>query len=200
MLRSKRLATALAKIQLVSTHGPWSRTVGLRHILQPPGPKRRLLQPLWGGAAQQYGARFTPTGGFESIYLSYDPITAFIEVSALVVFVGGPVPIRSAPWTVISVEGVTNGVLDLTDSKTLSILRTNEQEITGTWVKATSPPTQELGQAAYNSGRIVGIKYGSAKHRGGVNLVVFPDRLVNSSSSYLEVYDPHGNCQQRIGA
>ncbi|WP_156345443.1 RES family NAD+ phosphorylase [Verrucomicrobium spinosum] len=60
-------------------------------------------------------------------------------------------------------------------------------------------PTQELALAAYASGRIAAIKYGSAKHPGGVNLVVFPDRLVAPSTDYLEVYDPHGSLPQRIG-
>jgi hypothetical protein len=27
-------------------------------------------QPLWGGASQIRGARFTPKGGFDSIYLA----------------------------------------------------------------------------------------------------------------------------------
>lgn len=50
------------------------------------------------------------------------------------------------------------------------------------------------------AGRIAGIKYGSVKHPDGVNLVVFPDRLVPPSTDYLEVCDPHGNLAQRIGA
>jgi len=90
--------------------------------------------------------------------------------------------------------------LDLTDAGTLAALGTTEQEMTGTWVKAAHPPTQVLAQAAYDSGRIAGIKYGSAKHAGGVNLVVFPDRISLSVGNYLEVYDPHGNLTQRIGA
>jgi hypothetical protein len=44
------------------------------------------------------------------------------------------------------------------------------------------------------------LTYGSAKHAGGLNLVVFPDRIAISAGNYLEVYDPHGNLAQRIGA
>src|ERR1019366_2713846 len=73
-------------------------------------------QPLWGGAAKLAGARFTPQGAFDSIYLAHDPITAFIEVSALVLLPGGPVPIRSAPWVVVTVDGMLNSLLDLTDA------------------------------------------------------------------------------------
>jgi hypothetical protein len=52
----------------------------------------------------------------------------------------------------------------------------------------------------YDSARIAGIKYGSAKQPGEVNLAVFPDRISVSGGNYLEVYDPHGNLAQRIGA
>jgi RES domain-containing protein len=157
-------------------------------------------QPLWGGAAKLVGARFTPQGSFDSIYLAHDPITAFIEVSALVVLPGGPVPVRSAPWVVVSVDGMLNHLLDLTDATTLAALGTTGQEMTGAWATTTHPPTQLLGRLAYDSGRISGITYASAKHPGGLNLVVFPDRISVAAGNYLEVYDPHGNLAQRISA
>ena len=49
-------------------------------------------------AAQTVGARFTPMGSFDSIYLANDPITSFIEVSALILLPGGPPsrPFRAA--------------------------------------------------------------------------------------------------------
>ncbi len=71
--------------------------------------------------------------------------------------------------------------------------------LTGTWVTTPHPPTQLLGQLAYDSGRIVGIKYASAKHQGGLNLVVFPDRMAVAVGNYLDVYDPDGNLSQRLG-
>jgi RES domain-containing protein len=113
---------------------------------------------------------------------------------------GGTVPLRTAPWALVTVDGIVSNVLDLTDASILKALATHEQEMTGTWAKADNPPTQELAQAAYDSGKIAGIKYGSAKHPGGVNLAVFPDRLVPPSMDYLEVFDPHGSLAQRIGA
>ncbi len=70
--------------------------------------------------------------------------------------------------------------------------------MTGNWVKATHPPTQLLAQLAYDSGRIAGIKYASAKNKHGVNLVVFPDRLSLASGNFLEVFDPYGHLNQRI--
>jgi hypothetical protein len=52
---------------------------------------------------------------------------------------------------------------------------------------------------AYDSGRIARIKYASAKRPGGLNLVVFPDRIAAAAGNFLQVYDPHGNLAQRIG-
>jgi RES domain-containing protein len=198
MLPLPQLAAALDGAALVSAHGPWSRAIGYRHLLGPPPGQTGPPQPLWGGAAKLAGARFTPVGRFDSIYLAHDPITAFIEVSALILLPGGPAPVRSAPWVVISVDGITNKLLDLTDPATLAALGTTAQEITGTWATLPHPPTQLLGQLAYDSGRIAGIKYASAKHPGGINVVVFPDRIAVASGNYLEVYDPHGHLAQRL--
>ena len=199
MLPARQLAAALAKVQLASAHGPWSRAIGYRYLLGPPPGLTGPPQPLWGGAAKLVGARFTPKGGCDSIYLAHDPITAFIEVSALVSLPGGPVPVRSAPWVVVSVDGILSNLLDLTVATTLAALGTTEQEITGTWATTPHPPTQVLGRLAYDSTRVAGIKYASAKHPGGLNLVVFPDRISLAAGNFLEVYDPHGNLAQRLG-
>ena len=200
MLPSLQLAAALGTVRLVSAHGPWSRAIGYRHLLGPPPGHSGAPQPLWGGAAKIAGARFTPMGSFDSIYLSHDPITAFIEVSALVVLPGGPAPVRSDPWVVVSVDGVLNNLLDLADAATLKVLGTTEQEMTGTWAAKPHPPTQLVARLAFDSGRISGIKYRSAKHPGGLNLVVFSDRVSVFAGNYLEVHDTHGHLSQRIGA
>jgi RES domain-containing protein len=198
MLPPTQLAAVLSSIPLGSARGPWSRAVGYRYLLAPPPGHRGRSRPLWGGAAKIAGARFTPVGSFDSVYLAHDPVTAFIEVSALVLLPGGPVPVRSAPWVVISVDGILNRILDLTDPAILAALGTSVQEMTGTWAALPHPPTQLLGQSAYDSNRIIGIKYNSAKHPGGLNLVVFPDRLSIADGNYLEVVDPDGNLAQRL--
>ncbi len=108
MLPPAPLAAALAAITLTAAHGPWSRTVRYCHLLGPPPGLTGPGQPLWGGAAKLVGARFTPKGSFDSIYLAHDPITAFIEVSALVLLPGGPVPVPTDPWVIVSVDGMLN--------------------------------------------------------------------------------------------
>jgi RES domain-containing protein len=200
MLPRLQLAAALNRVGLAPAHGPWSRAIGYRHLLGPPPGQSGPAQPLWGGAAKIAGTRFTPIGSHDSIYLAHDPVTAFIEVSAIILLSGGPVPVRTAPWVVVSVDGMLNNLLDLTNAATLAALGTTAQEITGTWAATAHPPTQLLGGLAYDSGRIAGIKYASAKHPGGLNLVVFPDRISVATGNYLEVYDPQGNLAQRISA
>ena len=88
MLPLLQLAAALQSVALASAHGPWSQAIGYRHLLGPPPGQTGPPQPLWGGAAQTVGARFTPMGRFDSIYLANDPITSFIEVSALILLPG----------------------------------------------------------------------------------------------------------------
>ena len=58
-----------------------------------------------------------------------------------------------------------------------------------------------LEQTAFDSVKIRGIKYRSAKNTGGgVNGGVFPERISHAGNDYLEVHDPHRNLRQRIGA
>ncbi len=196
MFRPQQLKTALAEVRLIAVHGPWTRAVEFRHL------HVAVPDPLWGGASKINGGRFTPKGGFDSIYLAWDSITALAEVQSLVFLSGGPFQPITPPWVVMSVDGVVSRVLDLTQAETLTALGTNGQEISGAWEMIDFPPTQALARAAHGSGRIAGIKYPSAKNRGGggVNLVVFPDRLGLNPTDYLEVKDPHGHLNQRIGA
>jgi RES domain-containing protein len=198
MLSEADLAVALAVAKLRAVHGPWSRVVAYRHLFGVWPGVCEVPQPLWGGAAKLFGARFTPEGSFESIYLADDPVTALTETSALIALPNGPVPVRSAPLVIISADGIISRVLDLMDTATLNLLGTNEQEITGTWVKVARPPTHILAKVAFDTGGVAGIRYPSAKHPGGVNLVVFPDRLAAAPSDYLEVFDPDGHLAQHL--
>jgi len=196
MLAPSELQAALSSVRLVAVHGPWSRAVMFRHLLT----RRSRLRPLWGGAARSEGGRFTPRESFDSIYLAWNAVTAFAEVQALLLLASGRLQPLAAPWVVMTVNGIVSAVLDLSDARTREHLGTNEQEISGFWKAGGLTPTQMLGQAAFDCGRIVGIKYPSAKDRDGDNLVVFPDRLSLTPTDYLEVHDPRGHLAQRIGA
>ena len=148
-------------------------------------------------------------GTFGGIYLAYDPITALKEVDAILSQQAfPPSTILTPPWTVFAVEGNLERLLDLTDLKVQARLKTSFPELIGDWriqqsrhLRGGGPlsPTQLLGRVAYDTGRILGIKFDSAKNpEGGFNVVVFPDRLTIGRSSFLEVYDPHGLIRQRV--
>lgn len=195
MLAANELRQAVSSIPLIAVHGPWTRAVMYRHLLT----RKSRLRPLWGGAARIEGARFTPPDSFDSIYLAWDAVTSFAEVQAIILRSQGRMQTETPPWVVLTVNGVVSGVLDLTDQNIRARLGTNEQEISGLWSLAKCPPTQQLGRAAFESGRVAAIKYPSVKDQGGDNLVVFPDRLSVAPTDYLEVFDPHGHLAQRIG-
>jgi hypothetical protein len=150
------------------------------------------------------GARFTPRGGFGSLYLASDAMTALREVSA----VFGLRTIRTPPWTVFAVEGFLQRVLDLTDEGVLDRLKTSRSELTGDWLlgqdlhqhgKGPLPPTQLLATAAYETGKVVAMRYHSAKNiQTGFNWVVFADRLLPDQPSFLKVYDPSRLLRQEL--
>jgi RES domain-containing protein len=206
MFARSTLRKRLASIPTIVVHGPWSRAIGF-HLLKgpPPGtPPTSLPQPLWPGGAPLNGARFTPKGSFGSLYLAEHPVTALQEVVSIFIpsTAADPITLRTSPWVVVTVEGVLTNVVDLTDSSIQKQLGTTIAELTGDWLYAQSvgmiPPTQLLGQAAYEAG-IVGLKYLSVKSVGaGNSLVVFTDNLKSSPANFLEVFDQYSNLPQRL--
>jgi hypothetical protein len=206
VLTALELKKALVDIPLSSEVGLWTRAVRYELLQKsPPGlPKGGGPQPLWPGGAAIAGARFTPKGGFGSLYLASDAITALREVSA----VFGTQTIRTPPWTVFAVEGFLQRILDLTDEKVLDLLETTRSELTGDWLlgqdlyqqgKGLLPPTQLLATVAYETGKIVAMRYHAAKNiQTGLNWVVFADRLLPDQPSFLKVYDPSELLRQRF--
>jgi len=117
-------------------------------------------------------------------------------------------PLRFEPQVLMTVDGILTDILDVTDRQVQIALGTTLQELTGDWVvqqadylagKGPMSPTQILGQAAYEVGGIVGLKYSSSKNvAGGSGIVVFSDRLAQGKS-YLEVFNkPSGGLRQRL--
>jgi RES domain-containing protein len=186
---------------LISAGGPWNRVVDYEWMEKPPPGETGPPQPLWPGGAALRGARFTPPGQFGSLYFSEDPLTAQIEAEKIFQSSSGKLfPIKRPPWVNLTIEGVLNRLLDLTDPSIRQRLGTSLAELTGVWhLSEETPPTQLLGAAAYASGRIAGLRYRSAKSQagpeGGINFVVFPDRL--APDSHLAVYHG-GSLSQRF--
>lgn len=146
-----------------------------------------------------HGGRFTPKASFSTLYLASDAVTALQEVRAYFDLPGVPAfTIRTPSWAVFVVEGIVESVLDLTDPAILLELGTTTQELTGDWRwqqgdhlagKGPLPPTQVLGQVAFNLGSMGGIKFRSSRDVDrGIGVAVFPERLFGTS--HLEIYDP----------
>jgi len=211
VLPEPALRRALHLVPLTSAGGPWTRALGY-HLLQGPPPggaPEDPPQPLWPGGPIRTGARFNLRGSFGSVYLASDPRTALDEVEAILERPGLPaMTMRTPPWVLFAVEGFLEKVLDLTQPAIQSRLGTSLAELTGDWRFSQAlhlrgegplPPTQLLGQLAYESGRIGAIKYHSAKNIGqGFGFVVFSDRLHTRRAGFLEVYDPHERIRQRL--
>ena len=193
MLKPHALPAVLQQFNLVAVHGPWWRSIAFHYLLANPA------EPLWAAGSKINGARFTPKGSFDSLYLSWHPTTTLAEVDSLVMLPSGPAPLQTSPLTLFVINGIVTRVLDLTDASILDALETSEQEMGGPWAKTATPPTQTLAQAVYDSGTIAGIQYASAKAGGQKNLMVFPERIKAPAPDYLTVYDSFGDLHQRIG-
>ena len=59
------------------------------------------------------------------------------------------------------------------------------------------PPTQRLGQVAYDLLTITGFRYPGAQD-DGVNLVVFTERMALNPATWLESQDDTGELRQRL--
>src|SRR5437867_3123925 len=137
MISAAQLKIVLPTLSRVSVHGHWCRAIGY-HLLQgaPPGsPPGSPPQPFWPRGAPTNGARYTPLGSFDSVYLASDPVTALQEVMAI--FNHPHIPsftLATYPWAFFAVDGIVHDVLDLCDDSIYPKLSTNLQELTGDWV------------------------------------------------------------------
>jgi RES domain-containing protein len=217
MLAQPALQAALRTVPLTVLGGPWYRAVNYDHLRGgPPGsPSGAPAQPLWSGGAARFGARFTPkaasgTSGavaaINAVYCAEDELTPLMEIAGVLRPAGSMVALVFVPQVLLTLTGAISDILDLTDTALHPVLGTSHQELTGAWARQQStyltgqgpmPPTQQLGAEAFASGRIVGLRYPSSKHPGGVGVVVFPARLVLGRHQ-VRVFNPAGTLQQTL--
>ena len=153
--------------------------------LTPPKYLSSPYDPLTGVGARMRGARYTPPGAFDTLYLAEDPLTAFHEFHRVNLEVmrglDDPFAARLAVTALLvpQVTLIPILVLDLTRREVRTALNTFVGEITGPWrlPGMLPPPTHVLGQEAYNSGRFQAVRFPSARRAGGVCLAVFVARL-----------------------
>lgn len=210
MIPRAELGACLATLPRISVAGVFARTVPIAYLRgAPPGaPAGSGPQPLWPGGARLRGARYTPPGGCDALYLAPDGATALAEVQAVVFGHDGTVAPGAGydPLLVFGVRAELPDVVDLCDPAVQSALGTSDAELRAPWLRAQErhrlghgnlPPTQALGQAACGAGNILALRYPSYRREGARNLVVFTDRL-NALGGRLELIDDNGTYAQRL--
>jgi RES domain-containing protein len=170
--------------------------------------QRFLGSPLSTVGASRFGARFTPIGGPDMLYLAEDPLTAFVEYHQQALTTihthDDPFIARFATaGTIVPQVVLAHGrVLDLTRQEVRHALGTDLVELTAPWRGTAAPvlpPTQTIGQEAFNSGLFDAIRYPSVRNPNGVCLTVFVTRLVAGGPGYIDLDDSaHGGPKQRI--
>lgn len=176
MLPEAALKNQLSEIALKRCQCRLWREVRTEYLLGP------HPNPLYAEGPVIRGARFTPKGGFPTLYLSYDRQTASLEIQATFRRADGSlIDLADSPTTMLPVDADLDAVLDLTDPDVLEQLQTNTSELTGEWRYTqlkSEAVTQTLGRVAFGSQHIKAIKYISAKDPyHGRCLAVFVDRL-----------------------
>jgi RES domain-containing protein len=192
---------ALRAALLVIPSSPYNRDcvrrVDARHLLKP-NPL-----PLWAEGSRTQGARYTPVGSADALYLAEDPYTAVAEASAPITLPTLPAQAYvNQPVVEFTARCVLHQVLDLTVPAHQMQLETNYQELTGFWRElqdaGQTAPTQRLGDQAFHSRRFQAIRFPSSKLRPrGVCIAIFVDLLV-PGADFVEVIDPYGKLVSRI--
>lgn len=219
MLPPPALRSVLPTLPRIAVRGPWYRAINYDHLAgAPPGSRPGSgVQPLWPGGAARRGARFTPRAapvpggvagsGIECLYLAEDEMTPLLEVAGVLRPVGSRGPLLFEPQVMMTIDGALGDILDLTDGVIQQALATTHQQLTGAWVLQQSlhlagqgppPPTQVLGQQAFLSRLVVGMRYPSAKNPQGVGLVVFTNRLQPNRHSLTVFNQSGGGLQQAL--
>lgn len=147
-------------------------------------------------------------GSFPMLYLAPDPLTALLEIRALIHVPGFPSPIRikslvSYAVVPVRVTGLKT-IIDFGDPSQRKQANTTAQELTGDWrtygrhrhsgkagtVRSSrrAAPTQELGLYLYRRDpKVEGFLAPAAVSPTVANLVLFPDRLhVNRGQLRIE--------------
>ncbi|MBI3782179.1 MAG: RES family NAD+ phosphorylase [Deltaproteobacteria bacterium] len=173
---------------------------------------RFLTAPLSAAGSQRYGGRFNPPGRFETLYTALAADTALAEREGILLTGPG---IKAAPairtGVLLRIACKLESVLDLTSNKNRAAIGITLTEILTPWIPWNTPlrsraereqvaaiaPSQQMGLAAYESGRFEAILAPSAKDPAGQCLAIFPDRL--HQKSHLAVDDPQGVIRAALG-
>ena len=196
MQSQTRLSKILVTLPNPSITGYFYRSIDYSslHSIDPPNA-------LYALGPSKQGQRYTPTGGPPALYVADKVYTSFAEVThAITSSVRQFDSTPPAPLVVFAVSVHLEYILDLTDKSTLEALETTVAELQGPWADQMTSgidvPTHLLAIATYKTNRFQGIKYHSKEHPGGVDLIIWTDKL--KAPSFIEVFDPTKQLAARI--
>lgn len=117
MLKEKKLQNHLLSCDLIRVKARLWRELKTEYIL------KSSPEPLYSEGPVKSGARFTPKGGFRSLYLSFDRMTASLEIEASFKRSDGSlIDITDTPTTILPIDIDLDSVLDLTDPKIRNLI------------------------------------------------------------------------------
>ena len=127
------------------------------------------------------------------LYFAADPMTALLEVEAVVATHNPPQrhDLQPSAYTIWPISVALDNVIDFGDPSCRSAVQTSVQELTGDWraqhpfagspplvrSRSLQAPTQRLGAALEHRANVEGFLTPSAKAPTLSNLVVFPHRV-----------------------
>jgi len=188
-----RICGRLARIPLT---GIWYRAVNSRFH----------KSPLRTSQSKRHHSRFNPgpiaDPQFEVLYLCETLQLGMAEVEAEIHLEDGTILTNpNHSWLFVNVAVRLQRIVDLTEQSQQQLLSTNTQELTGDWKGYNKgfpwshppglAPSQQLGQAVFDSPDTEGFLVPSAKLLSKRNLVVFPRKLL--PGSHLRYTDPSTN-------
>jgi len=163
---------------------PWKGTMYRVTTLKYRDPAEILL----GEGSYLNGGRWNAIGSFRAVYGSTDDVVALAESKANALYANLPYPFRD-PRLVVAAEVSLSRVIDLTAPETLKALALTEEELAREdWRKVQEQGaesfTQALGRAAFIA-KAEGLLARSARVKGGINIVYFPQNKARGSDVRL---------------
>lgn len=142
-------------------------------VLPKSGVAYRLIHAKYAGStlssigSLKFGGRYNPPQTFEALYLASNPVTALVEVNAVVQTASGLLGVKGPPRILLSVDYRLNAILDLNDLNIQSALATSLPELIAPWrpinAQGQIAPPQMLGAAVYGLQSIEALKVPSAR-------------------------------------
>lgn len=157
--------------------------------------------PISGIGALKAGGRYHIKGGFRALYASGGPVAALKETEFLHKTDQDVVFKPASPMVLFALEYNLEHVLDLREPAALQALGATHSQLFEPWVRGTlenPSPTQRLAKVAYDAGLQALFAPTAVPPHRTINIVVYPDSLVASGPSWVQVSNSDNGRPHRI--